>query len=76
MPPSPTLLSGKTARHENVTAAGETLVLSLGLLAVSIVATVLVFRLALLLIVNHKATAVLKQNGVRVGFMGANPSEI
>jgi hypothetical protein len=32
--------------------------------------------LIVLLIINGKATAVLKQHGVRVGFLGANPSDI
>jgi hypothetical protein len=32
--------------------------------------------LIVLLTVNGKATATLKQNGIRVGFLGANPSEI
>jgi hypothetical protein len=29
-----------------------------------------------LLVVNGKATAILKQNGIRVGLLGANLSEI
>jgi hypothetical protein len=29
-----------------------------------------------LLVVNGKATAYLQQNGIRVGFMGANPNAI
>ncbi len=32
--------------------------------------------LIVLLVVNGKATAVLKQNGIKVGFLGANPSQI
>ena len=46
------------------------------MLTVRVPLIVLLLSLITLLIVNYKATAVLKQNGIRVGFMGADPSEI
>jgi hypothetical protein len=34
------------------------------------------FGLLLLLIVNQKATSILQQNGIRVGLMGADMSQL
>jgi hypothetical protein len=45
-------------------------------IVVGVLSLVPCINLLVLLIVNGKATSILKRNGIKVGLLGANPSEI